>query len=183
VSEDITREGQADQEPNNPGDQAEKVFRQADVDDIVQRRLAEQTARLERKFAKERETLEAEWQTKLASSDEDISRRVEALLQEKLSQKELEQARASIVAEFGLNERQAQVLDGANAEELRQNAEALFGAIKVKTPPVIPTGGNQSDVSAGPRIYRRSELRDSTFFAQHRADIMAAMREGRITDD
>jgi len=33
------------------------------------------------------------------------------------------------------------------------------------------------------RRYRRSELKDAKFYAQHEADIMLAVREGRIIDD
>lgn len=37
--------------------------------------------------------------------------------------------------------------------------------------------------SLGKRIYRRSELRDNKFYNEHRDDIKAALREGRILDD
>jgi hypothetical protein len=33
------------------------------------------------------------------------------------------------------------------------------------------------------RTYKRSELRDTKFFAEHKADIMLAAKEGRITND
>lgn len=186
MSEDITQagngEGQASAAVNSVEDATpergtpEKVFTQDELNQHIERRLAEERARMSRKFEKE-------LAEKLGAKEAEVSTLVEKTLAERLAQKELETVRANIIKEFNLTAKQASVLNGTTAEELQAEVEELFGKPR-RQAPTIPTGGEPAaDTSAGPRIYRRSELRDSAFFAKHRADIMAAMREGRITDD
>lgn len=48
------------------------------------------------------------------------------------------------------------------------------------SPPKVPTGARGAE--SGPATFTRAQLRDSEFFAKHQAEIMRAMRDGRIVD-
>lgn len=153
--------------------EAERRFSQVDVDRFVMTRLAEEKARLQKRYDKE-------LADKLAAKDTDIEKLVEERLSTALKAKELEAARAEVAREFGLTERQMAVLSGESPEELQAAAEELFGSLR-KVAPVVPTGQSGADKTSG--VFTRSQLRDPTFFAKHRAEIMRAAGEGRIVED
>lgn len=73
------------------------------------------------------------------------------------------------------------------AEAVAQLVEAkpYLVASGTVTVPGSPAGQPPSPNRAenGKRVYRRSELADRTFYVEHRDDILAALREGRIQED
>lgn len=103
---------------------AGKSFTQEQVDSIVKSRLAEERKRLEAKFD---ERLAAELEKAKSEFEKRLDTEVANRLKEREAELKLEAARAAIQEEFGLTESQAKRLNGKTPEELRADAEELFG--------------------------------------------------------
>ena len=124
-------------EPTTPTTQEAKTFTQEDVNKIVQSRLAEERQKLSGKYEKD-------LTDKLAAARDEWSKSVETTIEErlqaKLNEKALAEARDAIKTEFGLNDQQLARLTGNTADELKADAETLFGVLKQRanpTPPII----------------------------------------------
>ncbi|MBK9944209.1 MAG: hypothetical protein IPP13_21625 [Kouleothrix sp.] len=119
-----------------------RTFTQAELDQIVQKRLAEDRARAQAKYEKElTEKLEATKTELQAAIDTQVSERVK----QELEMKALEAAKAKVIADYGLTDAQAERLKGATADELLADAEAVFGSLKVRKPPIINPGGGSGN--------------------------------------
>ena len=131
-------------EPTTPTTPEVKTFTQEDVNKIVQSRLAEERTKLNTKYEKE-------LTDKLASARDEWSKSVETTIEErlqaKLNETALAEARDAIKTEYGLNDQQLARLTGTTADELKADAETLFGMLKQRTnptPPIINSGGTPS---------------------------------------
>ena len=129
-------------EPATPTTQEVRTFTQDDVNKIVQSRLAEEKTKLTSKFEKD---LEA----KLTAAKDEWSKSVEQAVADrvtaKLNEKALADTRDAIKSEYGLNDQQLARLTGSTPDELKADAETLFGVLKQRpnpTPPIINNGGN-----------------------------------------
>lgn len=182
-NQDSPRAGDQNQDGQQPG----KTFTQAELEAILSDRL-----KREREKYKDYADLKkaAEEYQKLRESQMSEQEKLQAKLAEyerQLLEKEREAAEARleslklrVLDEMGLPKAWAQRIFGTTEEEIRQDAEELkrlLGtagrAIGSGTNP--PGGGNSM-------VFKRSQLRDPTFFKAHREAIMAAMREGRIVE-
>ncbi len=88
--------------------------------------------------------------------------------------------KASIAATTGVD---PNLLAGTTPEELQASADALIAWRGTTTPPAAPRVGG-ADITGGaakPVIYTRAQIADPSFYATHRADILAAQQQGRIT--
>ncbi len=155
--------------------EAPKTFDQEAVNAIVKARLAEQnaklSARLEQDFAKRLEAALADASTKAETT---ITERVAA----ELTTRELAAARKALADSYGLSEAQVAKLDGTTSDDLKASAELLFGALRTRQAPIIVPGGGSPPMAT----FTRAQLKDFTFFQAHKADILRAQAEGRITD-
>lgn len=117
----------------------EKSFTQEEVNKLVQSRLAEKERTLRSKHEKD---LEA----KIAAARDDAAKELEKLVEERvtarLAEQELAKTRAALVAELGLSEDQAARLQGDTPDELKKDAEKIYGALLKQrpNPPVVKTG-------------------------------------------
>ena len=103
-------------------------------------------------------------------------------LKAKADRLEIENLRRDVAAEKGIDLKAANRLVGTTREELEADADALFEVLKGQKPPfgtVAPT----STVQPTGRIYKQSELNNHAFYTANKADILAALKEGRITED
>ena len=83
----------------------------------------------------------------------------------------------------GLTPAQAKRLVGATREELEADADEVLEVFPSK--PAKPqfaeiVQGHQME--GNPRIYRQAEINDHAFWKANKADILAAITEGRVTD-
>lgn len=88
--------------------------------------------------------------------------------------------KTAIAAKTGVDQA---LLAGTTPEELQASADALLAWRGTTATPAAPRVGG-ADINGGaakPVIYTRTQLADPTFYAAHRADILAAQRQGRIT--
>lgn len=113
----------------------EKTFKQADVDGIVTDRLNRQATKLKADF--EKKLADA-----LTAKDQEFESLVQGRVETALAEKALADAKTAIASEFGLSEAQLARLQGTSADELRADAETVFGPLK-KPAPKLPTGDNQ----------------------------------------
>lgn len=66
-------------------------------------------------------------------------------------------------------------------EKIKTEKAYLFGA--AQTPANVGSKGGAPNTPTGQKpTFTRTQLRDAKFFDEHKAEIMEAMREGRITD-
>lgn len=124
-----------------------KTFTQDELDRIVKARLAEKEKTLKTKFEKD---LEA----KIAAAREEAQKELDKLVEDRIQARQAEEAlkttRAALMDEYGLSEDQAARLQGETADDLKQDAEKIYGAFKTtqRKPPIIKTGegagGSQS---------------------------------------
>lgn len=112
-----------------------RTFKQADVDSIVKERLAEDRKRREKDFEKK-------LADSLAEREKEFDTLVQQRVQEALSARELEIAKKGIAEEYSLTETQMSRLSGSSIEELRADAQELFGAMKYRKAPTIVPGTN-----------------------------------------
>ena len=94
-----------------------------------------------------------------------------------------ETLRREVADAKGLTPAQAKRLVGTTREELEADADDVLEVFPSK--PAKPEfadirQGHQMD--GNPRIYRQSELNDHTFWKANKADILAAINEGRVKD-
>lgn len=113
----------------------ERVFTQAELDAIVQRRLGEQKERLAKQYEK---SLQDALRANEAERETTIQQRVEV----KLNEYALNAAKQTLAEQYGLSEAQLSRLTGNTPDELRADAETLFGMLK-KPAPHLPTGSRQ----------------------------------------
>lgn len=121
--------------------ETEVKFTQAQVDSIIKNRLAEQQQKLTSK-------LEKIWSDKLAAAvaerEQSLATQVEEAVQAKLNEHALTEARKAIQEEYSLTDVQLARLTGETPDDLKADAQTLFGALKDKTvrkPPILKTGG------------------------------------------
>ena len=102
-------------------------------------------------------------EAKLAATREEAQKDLDKLVEERanarLVEAELAKTRTAIMEEFGLNEDQAARLQGANPEELKKDADKVFGALKQiprQKPPVIKTGEGGGEGTNGLDISKLS---------------------------
>lgn len=155
-----------------------KTFTQDQLNEIVTSRLAEQKKKLSTQFETD---LAAKIAAAVADRDAQIETTVNERVTAELTKKALESAKAKIKDEYSLTDKQLEKLDGDTESDLRASADALFGAMKTRTAPVIVTGGNGGNND--PQTFSRSQLKDFTFYQKHKDAILLAQREGRITED
>lgn len=117
----------------------DKTFTQADLDRILQSRLAEKERTLTSKFEKD-------LAAKLAATREEAQKDLDKLVEERITARQAEAAvkaaRASLMNEYGLSEAQAARLQGETADALKQDAEQIYGAFKAARPkpPILKAG-------------------------------------------
>ena len=137
---DVGTEGAQTAGATNSGTQPEKTFTQKELDDIIKARLAEKERTLKSRFEKDLDT-------KIAAAREaaqaDLDKLVEERANARLIEKELKETRTALMAEYELTEDQAARLQGETSDDLKKDAEKIFGALKgqqQRKPPVIKTG-------------------------------------------
>ena len=69
-------------------------------------------------------------------------------------------------------------LQGATAEEMEADAQALLGLMTAPRGPGIPPAVQQGQ----PVTFTKTQLQNPAFVREHQAEIMQAAREGRIVD-
>lgn len=69
-------------------------------------------------------------------------------------------------------------LQGATAEEMEADAQALLGLMTAPRGPGIPHAPTQGQ----PVTFTKTQLQNPAFVREHQAEIMQAAREGRIVD-
>lgn len=94
----------------------------------------------------------------------------------------LQALRREVADEKGLTPAQARRLVGTSREEMEADADELLEAFP-KAKPVYGSVGQGARSDGAARVYKQSELNNHEFFQAHRADILAAQREGRIIPD
>jgi hypothetical protein len=112
-------------------------FTQAQLDAIIENRLAQQNRSLTARYETD---LATKIQEALAQQNQTLEAQVEERVNAKLAEKALVDTRASIQSEFGLTDAQVARLTGTTPDELTADAEALFGALKQAKPPVVRRG-------------------------------------------
>lgn len=120
--------------------EAPKSFTQADVDRIVQSRLAEKERTLTGKFQKD---VEAQIAAAKEEAQRELDKLVEDRMQARLAEQALATTRTELMASYELSEEQAARLVGSSPDELKADAEKIFGVLKQAPrpkPPVIKTG-------------------------------------------
>lgn len=136
---DVGTEGVATQATTT--EETPKTFSQADLDRIVQSRLAEKERTLKSKFEKD---LEAKLAETRDAAQKDLDALVDERVNTRLAERELAAARTNLINEYGLDEDQASRLVGATADELQADAKKIYGAFKQDAPrpkpPVLKTG-------------------------------------------
>lgn len=103
-----------------------------------------------------------------------------AAAEQRAAEAVLRAEKASIAAKTGVD---ASLLTGSTAEELQASADALLAWRGAQAPAAPRVGG--ADISGGaarPALYTRAQIADPAFYQAHRADILLAQRQGRITD-
>lgn len=105
---------------------SERTFTQAEVNAIVQRRLAEQERTL---TAKHKEDLDGKLETVRNESLADLEKQVEDRVAKKAAELQLASTRAEIQKARGLTEKQLARLQGATPEELLADAVDVFGEL------------------------------------------------------
>lgn len=94
----------------------------------------------------------------------------------------IENLRRDVALEKGIDPKAASRLVGTTREELEADADALAEVLK-GTKPAFGTVTATSTTQPVGRIYKQSELNNHVFFQANKADILAAVNEGRITQD
>jgi len=69
-------------------------------------------------------------------------------------------------------------LQGATADEMRADAQALMGLMTAPRGPGIPPAVQQGH----PVTFTRKQIQDPAYVREHQAEILQAAREGRIVD-
>lgn len=129
VNNDVDTEGAVNQTANTD----EKKFNQSDVDAIIKRKQAEWRDKSKKEFEK---SLEG----KLVLTETDVQAKVNAAIEDYKKAAALESVKVSIKANYDLTEEQVARLVGDTAEELQADAEKIYGALKKKDAPKLPTG-------------------------------------------
>lgn len=122
----------------------EARFTQDQVDSIIKARLAEQAQKLTAKLEK---TWTEKLQTELSQRETQLEATIEERVQTKLNEHALAAAHTEIKAAYGLSDAQIERLTGATPEELKADAETLFGSLKQQSaqgrkPPTLRTGSD-----------------------------------------
>ena len=94
----------------------------------------------------------------------------------------IENLRREVAIEKGIDLKAASRLVGTTREELEADADVLAEVLK-GAKPTFGTVTPASTTQPVGRIYKQSELNDHAFFQANKADIQAALKEGRITAD
>ena len=136
------------------------------------------------KANKEAETLRLklkDWEDRDKTDAQKIQEERDALKVER-DQLALQSLRRDVAEDKGLTPAQARRLVGSSREEMEADADDLLETF----PKAKPTFGNVGQGTRGEsaaRVYVQSELNDHAFFQANKADILAALKEGRITPD
>ena len=94
----------------------------------------------------------------------------------------IENLRREVAIEKGIDLKAASRLVGTTREELEADADVLAEVLKGAKLTFGTVTATSTTQPVG-RIYRQSELNDHAFFQANKADIQAALKEGRITAD
>lgn len=137
-------EGAATQAAAQAKTEASRTFTQAELDEIVKTRLPEDRKRSENKTEK---TVSE----KLAEKEKELDILVEQRVNAKMTERDLNDKRTAIQAEYGLTDEQAKRLTGTTPDELAADAETLFGQLKTRKAPIIRTG-TQGQSGALPNV-------------------------------
>ena len=142
----------------------------------------------ERKFARDAEKRAREAEARLKELEDRDKTEAQRILEERDALKaerdalHMEQLRREVAEEHGLTAAQAKRLVGTTREELEADAEDVISAFPIKAKPVFGDVGQGSRGNSAQRVYSRAEISNFAFFEEHKADILLAQREGRITD-
>ena len=143
--------------------------------------LQKQLDEVQQMTARERQELERRLADLEAKAQEAEARYTEALLRSEV---------ATAAARKGIDPELAwRLLDPAEVEwdeekgQPKNVSEALDSILQKW--PQLASGGTSAPMNTPRReaVFRRSQLRDPSFFAQHRQEILRAMEEGRIVED
>ena len=94
----------------------------------------------------------------------------------------IDNLRRDVAIAKGITPEAASRIVGTTREELEADADVLLGVLKAQKPAFGNVTATSTSSAAG-RIYKQSELNDHAFFQENKADILAAYKEGRITQD
>ena len=94
----------------------------------------------------------------------------------------IENLRRDVAIAKGITPEAASRLVGTTREELEADADVLLGVLKAQKPAFGTVTATGTTPAAG-RVYKQSELNDHAFYTANKADILAALKEGRITQD
>jgi hypothetical protein len=114
-----------------------RSFTQDQVNEIIKGRLAEERTKLTNKYERD---LEAKVSEALATRDKEFEKQVADRITAALAERDLTDTRRTVQAEYGLTDAQLARLTGGTPEELRADAETLFGALKTRKPPILTPG-------------------------------------------
>lgn len=140
----------------------------------------------ERKLARDAEKRARDAEARLKEIEDANKSEAEKILEERdrlLAERnalQLEQLRREVAEEKGLTPAQARRLVGATREELEADADDVLEAFPIKAKPVFGDVGQGARAQSAQRVYTQAELSDFAFFTEHKADILAAQRDGRI---
>jgi len=95
----------------------------------------------------------------------------------------LQSLRRDVAEEKGLTPAQARRLVGASREEMETDADDLLTTFPKAKPTFGNVGQGTRGESAAARVFTQTEINDFGFYEKHKADILAAYKEGRITSD
>ena len=172
VSEEVEAEAAATTEDQQQSAETQK----ADVPPEVKRALQKankeaETLRLRLKEFEDRDKTEAQ---KLQEERDALKAERDALA--------LENLRRDVADAKGLTAAQARRLIGSSREEMEADADDLLATFP-KARPAFGSVGQGARGESAARVYTRSELNDHAFFQENKADILRAVKEGRITLD
>lgn len=103
-------------------------------------------------------------------------------LKAKADRLEVENLRRDVAIAKGIPLEAAGRLVGTTRDELEADADALATVLKGAKPAFGNVTATSTSTVAG-RTYKQSELNDHKFFTDNRADILLAIKEGRIITD
>lgn len=95
----------------------------------------------------------------------------------------LQSLRREVADEKGLTPAQARRLVGTTREEMEADADDLIATFPKAKQASFGNVNQGTRSEAAARVYKQSELSNFSFFQEHKADILAAQREGRIIPD
>ena len=176
-NETATEELEETTETETAADAAEPTEQKSDVPAEVKRAL--------QKANKEAETLRLrlkEFEDRDKTDAQKLQEERDSLLAERDSLRS-ETLRREVADAKGLTPAQARRLVGTTREELEADADDVLEVFPTKAAkPEFADLRQGHQMDGNPRIYRQSELNDHTFWKANKADILAAINEGRVKD-